>query len=119
MKFIQKDDNGHVIAASDIKYEGFVDSTENYEVGFDGKLYSETEMQSAEYLLRKNKYESDLNLNNIRARREMECFSIINRGELWYNKLSEEQKTELLTWYEAWLDAPQTGIVPEKLEWIK
>ena len=62
MKFIQKDDKGSIIAASDIQYEGFVASTENYEVGFDGKLYSEAEMQSEEYKQRKAKF--DVNSHN-------------------------------------------------------
>lgn len=55
----------------------------------------------------------------IRARRELECFTIINRGEAWYALLTEQQKSELQTWYQAWLDAPETLVVPEKLEWLK
>lgn len=54
----------------------------------------------------------------IRKEREKECFSIINRGALWYNKLSEEQKQELSQWYEAWLDAPATNVIPDKPLWI-
>lgn len=56
---------------------------------------------------------------NIRIRREMECFPIINRGALWYEKLTAEQKSELSVWYEAWLNAPQTLIVPTRPEWIE
>lgn len=54
----------------------------------------------------------------IRKEREKECFPIINRGALWYNKLSEEQKQELSEWYEAWLDAPATNVIPDKPLWI-
>ena len=57
--------------------------------------------------------------DTIRNRRERECFPIINRGMLWYNKLTEWQKTELSAWYEAWLDAPATSIVPDKLTWVE
>ena len=46
------------------------------------------------------------------------CFNIVNRGQVWYNKLINEQKAELQTWYQAWLDAPETLIIPEKPEWI-
>lgn len=67
----------------------------------------------------KIKDESELRANAIRTRREKECFPIINRGGLWYDKLTDEQKTELSAWYEAWLDAPATGIMPGLLTWVK
>ena len=54
----------------------------------------------------------------IRHRREAECFPVINRGSLWYDSLSSEQKAELKEWYEAWLDAPETLVVPTKPNWI-
>ena len=54
----------------------------------------------------------------IRLRREQECFPVINRGQLWYDRLAEKQKTELSKWYQAWLDAANTGVVPEKLAWL-
>ena len=58
-------------------------------------------------------YKSDL-----RFAREVECFSIINRGQGWYLLLSEEQKTELTEWYKAWLDVTETNIIPKKPNWI-
>lgn len=68
-------------------------------------------------------------LNNLRARREQECFSYINRGALWYNTLTSEQQQELNTWYQAWLDVPQVyqetkpedieTIIPQKPIWLK
>lgn len=67
----------------------------------------------------KLKDETELRANAIRTRREKECFPIINRGGLWYDKLTEEQKAELSEWYEAWLDAPQTGSAPDPLDWVK
>ena len=59
-----------------------------------------------------------IQLYNIRSMRETECFSVVNRGQLWYDKLSDEQKQELSEWYEAWLDAPETKVIPNKLSWI-
>lgn len=59
-----------------------------------------------------------LNTDIIRARRESECFSIINRGKLWYESLTQEQTIELRSWYYAWLNAPETGIVPPRPKWI-
>lgn len=66
-------------------------------------------------------------LNGLRTQREYECFSVVNRGELWYNKLTEEQKSELSQWYDAWLDVTEDSnkdangeyIIPEKPVWLK
>ena len=68
-------------------------------------------------------------LDNLRARREYECFSYINRGVLWYNTLTTEQQQQLNTWYQAWLDVPQVyqetkpanieTIIPQKPSWLK
>ena len=60
----------------------------------------------------------DIRKDEIRSRRETECFSIINRGAPWYNRLTDAQRSELDDWYLAWLDAPETGIIPEPLPWI-
>lgn len=67
-------------------------------------------------------------LNTIRSIRNIECFPIINRGSLWYDKLTDEQKQELSEWYEEWLNAPQIyqssdnldykSILPEKPQWL-
>lgn len=61
----------------------------------------------------------NIKVSNIRQRREVECFSVINRGQLWYDGLSEIQKDELKSWYQKWLDATETLIIPETPEWIK
>lgn len=49
----------------------------------------------------------------VRTRRIKECFSIINRGNAWYDMLDSEEKEELGKWYQEWLDAPTTGIIPD------
>lgn len=120
MKYIKKDIYGKVEAASEIKFDDTYElATEEYDVGFDGKIYSASEMQGADYLTRKAEFDNNIRLSNIRLQRETECFSVINRGALWYDKLTDEQKAELSTWYEAWLNAPQTLVVPQKPEWLK
>lgn len=53
-----------------------------------------------------------------RKRREVECFPIIDRGRLWYDTLTEDQLSELKTWYQAWLDGTNTQTIPEKPEWL-
>ena len=58
-------------------------------------------------------------LLHLRMLREDECFSIINRGEPWYDRLTEEQKAELDAWYSAWLDVTETKVIPEKPSWLK
>lgn len=68
-------------------------------------------------------------LDNLRTRREQECFSYINRGVLWYNTLTTEQQQELNTWYQDWLNVPQVyqetkptdieTIIPTKPSWLK
>lgn len=55
----------------------------------------------------------------LRQIREKECYSIINRGILWYNTLTEEQKAELLAWYDEWKDVTETFVKPKRPEWIK
>jgi hypothetical protein len=45
-------------------------------------------------------------IDDIRKIRDKECFSVVNRSNLWYIKLTEEQKTELEEWYQEWLELP-------------
>lgn len=55
----------------------------------------------------------------IRTHRERTCFPVINRGQAWYDTLSEEEKADLAEWYQAWLDAPDTMTEPPTPEWLK
>lgn len=54
-----------------------------------------------------------------RLRREKECFSVINRGQLWYEGIGLTQMLELRKWYKAWLDVTETMVVPEKPAWLE
>ena len=68
-------------------------------------------------------------LDNLRTRREYECFAYVNRGALWYNLLTTEQQQQLNIWYQAWLNVPQVyletkpedieTIIPAKPSWLK
>ena len=67
----------------------------------------------------------EIEFANIRQKRETMCFSIVNRGQLWYNKLSQDQIKELDSWYNDWLNITltyneETGdfIIPETPSWI-
>ena len=55
----------------------------------------------------------------LRQRRQTECFSYVNRGQLWYATLSVKQIAELTTWYKAWLKVTETLTVPEKPTWLE
>lgn len=55
----------------------------------------------------------------LRERRELECFTIVNRGIVWYDNLTTQQKAELSTWYKAWLDVTDTKIIPTRPNWLK
>jgi hypothetical protein len=57
-------------------------------------------------------------LHDLRLQREKACFPYINRGYLWYSKLTEEQKIELEDWYQAWLDVTDTKVSPVAPEWL-
>lgn len=58
------------------------------------------------------------NMDDLRSKRENECFPYINRGALWYSKLTAEQQEELSVWYQAWLDVTDTQVVPEAPAWL-
>ena len=92
-----------VIDVEGVEYKPARDEVENILVYI---LYTEEE------LLENKK-------NSLRLRREEECFSIINRGKLWYDNLTEEQIAELDVWYNEWLNVTITLEVPEKPEWLK
>lgn len=59
-----------------------------------------------------------IEINKLRTRREAECFPIINRGKLWYNRLTAEQESELNNWYNAWLNVTETKVAPAAPSWI-
>lgn len=57
-------------------------------------------------------------LQRFRRERKQVCFPVINRGSLWYSRLTIEQKEELDVWYQAWLDVTETKVKPETPSWI-
>lgn len=54
----------------------------------------------------------------LRILRERECFPVINRGQLWYDTLTDNQKAELADWYQSWLCVTETLSPPESLNWL-
>lgn len=80
--------------------------------------YEEVESEIQVYIPYTEEEIEERELSSLRERRKRECFPIINRGKLWYARLSAEQEVELLNWYIAWLNVTETKIIPEKLEWV-
>ena len=68
---------------------------------------------------RQSEIEDKNAINELRAKREHDCFPYVNRGYLWHNKLTELQKAELNDWYQEWLDVTETRTIPEMPEWLK
>lgn len=60
----------------------------------------------------------NVQIEKLRRKREIECFSVVNRGKLWYDKLKVEQVQELDEWYMAWLDVTETLVEPKKPDWL-
>lgn len=106
-------------------FEKFNDSCESmdstkYKIvnGYNGALFFVDYTHTDEYKVKAEKFKIRSELNTLRRRREVECFSVINRGALWYDRLTESQRIELVQWYDAWLDVTETKTVPEKPIWI-
>lgn len=58
-------------------------------------------------------------LESLRCLREKECFTIVNRGVVWYNTLTDDQLIEINNWYKNWLDVTITKTIPVRPNWIK
>jgi hypothetical protein len=90
-------------------FDSFLDRFDVFKV-VNGKLVLDAE-----------KAETDrkaLELATLRERRETECFSVINRGWIWYSCLTLTQWRELRTWYLAWLNVTNTLTVPDRPSWL-
>lgn len=86
--------------------------------GYNGGLFFYEYMQTDEYKAKAAAFADQVEIETLRQRREAECFSVINRGALWFNRLTEEQKAELDIWYQEWLDVTETRTVPDKPSWL-
>ena len=117
--FYRLKENGEIRDCSTTRYASDCLETEE-EIGRDyrGVLRFAHQMQGEEYEAGRAAFEKHRELVGLRVRRKQECFSVVNRGAMWYNTLSQSQKEELQAWYQAWLDAPASGVVPEKPQWL-
>ena len=77
----------------------------------DGALFFDEEQATALQTEEENE--------QLRVERDAECFSVINRGWLWYDTLTEKQTKELRKWYKDWLDVTDTRKKPDRPSWLK
>ena len=110
MKLYKKDDMTSTVKFDDTWIEI---EDEIIETPIGQRLKSELNSQS--YKDQLQEYE----MMQLRQRREQECFSVINRGALWYRELTYAQEEELNAWYQAWLNVTETKIIPERPIWLK
>ena len=87
--------------------------------GYNGALFFVEYTQTEEYRAKAAAFEARSEIRALRERRQTECFDVVNRGAVWYERLTDTQKAELAEWYQLWLDVTQTKVVPEPLAWLK
>ena len=103
-------DNGGMDVPEPEELESFLECFTGYKVE-NGILVKDEEKDTAERL--------SLKKSILRQRRKTECFSYVNRGQLWYTTLSVKQLAELTAWYTAWLKVTDTLTVPDKPSWLE
>lgn len=123
------DENGFISEFMNVGSEGILPEGIAIEVDIDNFDFDDFLMNYQAYKYDGNKIERDdeqaviVQDENekelLRVRRLKECFPIINRGDMWYSTLSEDQRTELGVWYQEWLDVTETKIVPNMPSWLK
>lgn len=105
---------GNILDSTEIEAPADLDHFErNYRAYLikDGSLFFDEEQATALQTEEENE--------QLRVERDTECFSVINRGWLWYDTLTEKQTKELRKWYKDWLDVTDTRKKPVKPDWLK
>lgn len=89
--------------------ESFIDTFRAYKYENGSLLLDETKLQQV----------NDARIvDELRLKRQKVCFPYINRGNLWYNNLTDKQMDELNSWYHAWLDVTETKVIPIAPKWL-
>lgn len=122
MKFYYSmNDKNQIVKDSYSPFDGAIEiDLSEYKVinGFDGRLYFESYTHTDEYQNRAVEYAKTQDLDELRRRREKECFAIVDRSKLWYDTLTSEQLAELKAWYNEWLKVTETKVIPTKPKWL-
>lgn len=102
-------DNGGIDVDPPEDFDTFLDRFSGFKLE-DGKLIYDKDKDDADQLEEKKA--------DLRLLRDKECFSVINRGWIWYSCLTLTQWRELRTWYLAWLNVTTTLTIPDCPSWI-
>lgn len=105
---------GEILDSTDIDDPDDIDHFEHNHRAYrikNGKLFFDEER----LVVLQNEAEN----TRLRNERDAECFSVINRGWLWYDTLTEKQTKELRKWYKDWLDVTETKKKPDRPSWLK
>ena len=117
--YYKLNENGEIEATSCENFEGWQWTDEEIVVSYDRcHLLLKSQTETEEYKAGKAAWDAEQAKKELRRRRQEECFPVIDRGKPWYDSLTAEQYQELLTWRRSWLDAPETGVAPERPEWL-
>lgn len=116
------DENKYLICfCVDAELNGSIEVETPEDVDAFADVYRAYKYENGSLILDQNKLEAineERMVEKLRYQREKACFPYINRGEMWYGRLSADQKNELSTWYQAWLDVTETKVIPEKPDWL-
>ena len=113
---LQMDANGYITGYAEVgEISGGID--------FNGAVSDDFSADYSHYqfkdglLIKNPDYISPQDKDRIRDRRQAECFSVIDRP-LWFDELPEDKQAQLRQWRREWLDAPETGVIPEPPDWL-
>lgn len=117
--FFRLDKENKIMDCGEEKYaDDCLFTNDKIERDFTGQLVFATDKQTDEYKKSFKEFKENQEKGMLRAKRNKECFEIINRGKLWYDTLSEEQLSELKNWYKLWLDITQSKIEPKMPDFL-
>lgn len=101
------------------KYQELMQNIGSYRVNIQGSIPTlEFIIKTPEQILEEEQREQEALMARLRRKREQECFSVVDRGYLWYMQLTDLQLRELKAWYQNWLNVTETLEVPERPEWV-
>lgn len=114
MESLITDYNGNYLKdVIEVSYNDLEQIGKNNKKMFDDSL--KMVINNPDYYIKQN----ELELETLRQMRENECFKVINRGTVWYDRLTSTQKQELNLWYLKWLNVTMTKEIPIKPTWLK
>lgn len=117
--YYEVNEKGEIMATCSVPTKTSLYTDEEIVSSYDGeKLLFKSETETAEYKAKESAYLADKKKEDIRRKRSREFATYLDRSPYFFEKLSEEQDAELREWYQAWLDAPATLVIPDRPLWL-